>query len=119
MKALIIAAHGSRKKESNLEVAALVARLSQKVKGKFDIIEFAFLQMAEPLLETRLAQLAQTGVKQLVIFPLFIASGSHITMDIPQLVQKARDAYPEMDIRVTDHLGKIPAIEDVIIREVS
>lgn len=119
MKALIIAAHGSRKKESNLEVIALVERLAQKLQGTFDVIDYAFLQMAQPLLENKLEELAQTTVKQLVIFPLFIGSGSHITIDIPELVKKIQGDYPALDIRVTEHLGKISAIEDVIVAQVS
>lgn len=119
MKALIIAAHGSRKKESNIEVVSLVQRLAKKLQGRFEVIEYAFLQMAQPLLENKLEELARNGVKQLVIFPLFIGSGSHITIDIPELVKKVQASYPDLDIRVTDHLGKISAIEDVIVAQVS
>ncbi len=119
MKVLIIAAHGSRKKESNIEVASLVQQVVKKAQDKFDLIEHAFLQMAQPLLESKMEELARKGAKQMVIFPLFIGSGSHITIDIPALVQKTQASYPDIEIRVTRHLGKIEAIEDVIIHEVT
>ena len=69
MKTLIIAAHGSRKKESNLEVASLAARVSEKAAGLFEKVEYAFLQIAEPLLEKKIDELVQKGAAEIVIFP--------------------------------------------------
>jgi sirohydrochlorin ferrochelatase len=119
LKALIIAAHGSRKKESNLEVEFLVENVSQKAKGSFEIVTHAFLQMAEPLLEKKIDELVQRGATKIVIFPFFIASGSHILVDIPDLVKQARITYPHVEFVLTRHLGKIQAIEDIIVQEVA
>ena len=118
MKALIIAAHGSRKKESNLEVASLVERVSKKAKESFEMIEHAFLQMADPLLEKKINEMVQKGATKIVIFPFFIGSGSHILVDIPELVKKAQKTHNHVEFKLTRHLGKIEAIEDVIIHEV-
>lgn len=119
MKALIIAAHGSRKKESNLEIASLVEQVSKKAKGSFEIVVHAFLQMADPSLEKKINELVQKGATKIVIFPFFIASGSHILVDIPELVKQARLKYPQVEFKLTRHLGKIQAIEDIIVREVA
>lgn len=118
MKALIIAAHGSRKKESNQEVASLVENVSKKAEGSFEIVAHAFLQMADPLLDKKINELVQKGVTKIVVFPFFIASGSHILVDIPELIKQARITYPHVDFRLTRHLGKIQAIEDIILQEV-
>ena len=118
MKALIIAAHGSRKKESNLEVASLAARVLEKAKGSFETVDHAFLQMADPFLENKIDELVQKGATKIVIFPFFIGSGSHILVDIPKLVKQAQLTYKHVEFKLTRHLGKIEAIEDVIIHEV-
>jgi len=118
MKVLIIAAHGSRKKASNSEVAALARKIAEKTGPAFDRVEHAFLQFAAPLLETTLKEVAQNGADRIVIFPFFIGSGSHITMDIPRLVETLQQDFPDIDIRVTRHLGKIESIEEMIVREV-
>ncbi|WP_457552244.1 sirohydrochlorin chelatase [Desulfobacula sp.] len=118
MKALIIAAHGSRKKESNLEIASLVERVSKKVTGSFKMVDHAFLQFAEPLLEKKMGELVQKGATKIVIFPFFIAGGSHILVDIPELVKKAQLIYPHVEFKLTRYLGKIEAIENIIIHEV-
>nr|NJM01796.1 cobalamin biosynthesis protein CbiX [Desulfobacula sp.] len=118
VKALIIAAHGSRKNESNAEVASLADRLSKKATGSFESVDYAFLQFAEPLLESKIEELARKGIKKIVIFPFFIAAGSHIRTDIPEIVKKSAAAHGDIEFIVTDHLGKIQAVEEIILREV-
>jgi sirohydrochlorin ferrochelatase len=118
LKILVIAAHGSRKTTSNLEVEELTKRLASQLSDHFDRVVHAFLQMADPLLETTLDHLAQNGASHIVVFPFFIGSGSHIIEDIPQLIEKARQAYPAIDFTLTRHLGGIQAIETIIVDEV-
>ncbi|MCP3875247.1 MAG: cobalamin biosynthesis protein CbiX [Desulfobacteraceae bacterium] len=118
MKALIIAAHGSRKKESNLEIASLTQNVSKKIKETFDRVDHAFLQFADPLLENKIDELVKKGVIEIVIFPFFIGSGSHILVDIPEMIKRSQLAYDHVEFKVTRHLGKIQAIEDVIAMEV-
>ena len=119
MKTLIIAAHGSRKKESNLEIADLAGRIAEKTRESFDMVEHAFLQIAAPLLADQIDALIKKGATSVVIFPFFIGSGSHILVDIPKLVEEAKAKHEHVKIRVTRHLGKIQAIDDVILNEVA
>jgi len=118
VKVLIIAAHGSRKKESNLEVASLVKSVSKKLKGSFELVDYAFLQMADPLLEKKIEALVQKGATKIVIFPFFMASGSHILFDIPKIVRQAQSTHKHVEFKLTRHFGKIEAIEDIIVHEV-
>jgi len=118
VKALIIAAHGSRRTESNLEVESLAKRLSQKATGSFKTVVHAFIQFADPFLEKTIDDLVQKGATQIVIFPFFIASGSHILVDIPEFIKNAQHSHPHVDFKVTKHLGKIAAIEEIILHEV-
>jgi len=118
VRALIIAAHGSRKKESNKEVVSLTEHVAKKTMGSFEKVEHAFLQFCDPLLETKINELVKKGATDIVIFPFFIGSGNHILVDIPGLIKKAGLAHAHVKFKLTRHLGKLKAIEDVIIREV-
>ncbi len=119
MRSLIIAAHGSRKKESNKELAALAAKICQNTSLKsYDDVDHAFLQMAEPLLENKILEKIESGAKKIVIFPFFIGSGSHILIDIPNLINEFKEKYPLVELILTNHLGMLESIEDVIINEV-
>ncbi len=116
---MIIVAHGSRKKESALQVAALCKKVFEKSGNQFDKVEYAFLQFGDPLLTDKIEDLVQNGVKKIIVFPFFIAAGSHILKDIPELVENAGRIHPRVDFSITRHLGVIESIEDLILTEVS
>ncbi len=128
VNALIIVAHGSRNRESARQVAALCEKVSEKVKNlsdkncfdqnRFDMVTHAFLQFASPLLEETIEELVQRGAGRIIVFPFFIAAGSHLLKNIPELVEKAGKAYPGVDFSITRHLGGIDSIEDIILNEV-
>jgi len=128
VNALIIVAHGSRNKESAQQVAALCQKISEKAQNlsdqnksgqnKFNMVAHAFLQFASPLLEETIEDLVQRGACRIVVFPFFIAAGSHLLQDIPEAVEKADKAYPGVEFSITRHLGGIEAIEDIILKEV-
>ena len=119
MKALLVVAHGSRKKESNAEVLGLVRELNQKARGAFDVVRGAFIQFTTPLVPEVIAELVESGVKEATVLPYFIAGGSHVTNDIPELIAEARRAYPELIFKVTSHLGKFEGLADYILDRVS
>lgn len=50
MKALLLVAHGSRRKQSNDEVMVLAERLKDHCGEQFGIIHGAFLELAEVLI---------------------------------------------------------------------
>jgi sirohydrochlorin cobaltochelatase len=128
VKALIIAAHGSRNKESAQQVAALCQKISEKIQplsdpnkmdpNKFDVVAPAFLQFTSPLLEEAIEDLVQKGARRIVVFPFFIAAGSHLLQDIPEAVATAGKVHPGVKFSITRHLGGIEAIEDIILTEV-
>lgn len=121
MKALILAAHGSRQPASAREVAALAEKLDEKVrKGAakgIHTVAHAFLQFCGPSLETVIQGLAEQGVDEMIIFPFFISAGSHVQADIPREVDQARSRYPEVTFSIARHLGVLEPIEDIILNE--
>lgn len=128
MNALIIVAHGSRNKESARQVSALCQRLSDRAKNlvaqqggdrkQFDRVVHAFLQFASPGLEETIENLVQQGAQKIIVFPFFIAAGSHLLTDIPEAIETAQKTYPGVAFSITRHLGAISAIEEIILNEV-
>ena len=53
MHALLLIAHGSRRKESNDEVRKLSKKIIKNNNGEFDIFLCSFLELAEPLIPSR------------------------------------------------------------------
>lgn len=117
MNVLIIAAHGSRKRASAQEVAALASRIESKASG-FDKTCHAFLQFAQPSLSEAIDTAVADGAAHIVVFPFFIATGSHVQTDIPDQVDAAAKKHPKVRFSITRHLGVIESVEDLVIGEV-
>ena len=103
--ALIIVAHGSRKASSNEEVNALGEKVKSLQDKHYALVMTAFLEFATPSLEESILSCVDKGASEIVILPYFLASGNHVTRDIPEVVQKIQALHPQVKITLKEHLG--------------
>lgn len=109
-RAMILAAHGSRLKSSNDEVAQLAKTLAGQLAGQFDLVSAAFLELAEPSIEQSLADAIAAGHQHITVVPYFLAAGRHVRDDVPAIVEQAQADNPDVSISLTKHLGVSPAL---------
>ncbi len=102
---LLVVAHGSRRAASNEEVKAMVDRLRVVQGDRFAGIEAAFLELAEPSIEDGLASLAERGARHIVVMPYFLAAGSHVSQDIPEILDAFRAGHPGIRLTLKPHIG--------------
>src|SRR5438876_5212317 len=108
---IIIVDHGSRLAESN-EMLEEIARLfAQRFKDKYDIVEPAHMEIAEPSIASAYAKCAQRGAKRIIVCPFFLGPGKHWTTDIPELTAAAAKNFPQTEFRIADPLG----IDDLML----
>ena len=103
--ALIIVAHGSRKSSSNEEVKALGEKVKFLQDKRYALVMTAFLEFATPSLEESILSCIDKGASEVVILPYFLASGNHVSRDIPEVVQKIQASHPQVKITLKEHLG--------------
>ena len=103
--ALIIVAHGSRKASSNEEVKALGEKVKSLQDKRYALVMTAFLEFATPSLEESILSCVDKGASEIVILPYFLASGNHVTRDIPEVVQKIQASHQQVKITLKEHLG--------------
>ena len=113
--ALIIVAHGSRKASSNEEVKALGEKVKSLQDRRYSLVMTAFLEFATPSLEESILSCVDKGVNEIVILPYFLASGNHVTRDIPEVVQKIQESHPQVKITLKEHLGSSSAMVGLLI----
>lgn len=109
-KALIIVAHGSRKPSSNEEVKALGEQLRTLKQDAYSIIMTSFLEFADPTLEESILSCIDQGIDEIVILPYFLASGHHVTNDIPDIIESLQGKHPTLKVTLKPHLGSSPAM---------
>lgn len=116
MKALLVVAHGSRRKESNEEIAALTAKVAQRAAGEYDVVEYAFLELAEPSIPDGITKCLQQGAQIVSVLPYFLARGTHVVEDIPEQVAIAQSKHPQAQIHITPYLGTVEELPDVLLK---
>ena len=114
-KALLIVAHGSRRKESNDEIVKLTQEIEKISIDYFMAVSCAFIQFTQPLFHSQVDALVEKGAAEILVFPYFIAAGSHVISDIPGLVEEARSRYPHLSLKLLPHLSKLPGVKNLIL----
>lgn len=114
MKALVVVAHGSRRKASNEEVAELACDLAGLVKDEYPIVNVGFLELAEPLIPESLENVIEQGATEINVFPYFLSAGRHVVTDVPNEVKVIQDKYPDIPINMLTYLGALPGLKSFI-----
>jgi sirohydrochlorin cobaltochelatase len=104
--AVILFAHGAREPEW----AQPFESVRDRLRAAGTPVELAFLEFMSPSLEEAAVRLADTGIKTVIIVPLFLAQGAHLKRDLPAMVAKIRKRHAKTEFRVTSALGEAPEI---------
>ena len=116
MKVLLLIAHGSRVESANDEVRLLAERVSYVSRDCFDMVRYAFLELAEPSIARGLRQCVEAGADEVFVVPYFLAAGKHIVEDIPAQLQQQRGEHPGVGIYLCDYLGKSRMMADLLLQ---
>lgn len=103
-RALILFAHGARA----ASWAAPFERLRDATQARAPgvPVSLAFLELMEPRLPERVAELAAQGVSAVTVVPVFLGQGGHLLRDLPLIVEELRRAHPGMEITVSGAVGE-------------
>lgn len=112
---LLIVAHGSRRESSNDEVRRLAERVRTLCGPRLASVEVAFFELAKPSIPEGLARCAAAGAEEIIVFPYFLAAGTHVAQDIPDVVGEFAQAHPQVRVRLAPHLGASDALPGAIL----
>ena len=76
----------------------------------------AFLECMEPSLPQAIDAMAQIGVQHIHVIPVFLAVGSHVRKDLPELLEASRTAHPALSIDASAAIGEQTEIQQAIAR---
>ncbi len=120
---ILVIGHGSRlqyNKEVILEIADIIAK-----KHPDDVIRVGFVEHSDPKIKEAIKEFSDTGVTRIAAVPVFIASGVHITEDIPGELDLDESGCGTLDIDGRDvpvcyakPLGADELIADLVFKRV-
>ena len=102
---IIIVDHGSRREESNRLLERVAQAFGERFAERFDIVEPAHMELAEPSIEAAYARCVERGASRVVVVPYFLGPGKHWTGDIPGLTAAAAAKFPGSRYHVAQTLG--------------
>jgi len=117
---LIVVLHGSPRNEAN-SWQGFLNMLSVVLKRPRSAFSLAYLEFAEPSIGKAIEEAISDGTKRLIIHPLFLSPGHHVTKDIPKIIEDMKRKYPQVEILYTRPLGiheKLAEISKERIEEV-
>jgi sirohydrochlorin cobaltochelatase len=117
---LLIVGHGSSLSYNKQLISDVADMLSHKMPGA--VTRIGFMNINKPTIKDGLDSFKGTGVKRIVVFPLFLAKGVHTTEDVPGLIGLAegekRITYNGFDIVYADPLGADELIAELSARRI-
>ncbi|HYC31353.1 MAG TPA: uroporphyrinogen-III C-methyltransferase [Gemmatimonadales bacterium] len=113
MKALVLAAHGSRRDPT---ANAMVRRLAEAVRSRriFDEVAVAFHQ-GEPAFDAVLDEIRSDEV---TVVPVMTAAGHYCGVVLPEALERNR-RYGDLRLRITPPVGSHPGVAALVARRVT
>jgi sirohydrochlorin ferrochelatase len=84
---------------------ALGEKVQSLLSEHYTYVMAAFLEFATPSLEESMLSCVEKGAGEIVILPYFLASGNHVTRDIPEVVEKIQASHPNIKMELQEHIG--------------
>ena len=109
---LILLAHGARDPEwaAPLQrIVTLIAGLAPQQR-----VATAFLGMLAPSLEDCVAACVADGDHELLLVPVFIATGGHLKRELPERVAALRERFPQASFRIAGAVGEADSVLQAI-----
>jgi len=91
---IIIVDHGSRREESNQMLEELTSHFARRFKDRYDIIEPAHMELAEPSIASAYAKCVERGASRVVVVPFFSGSGEALDAGHPAFDRRRGHAVP-------------------------
>lgn len=112
MRAALLIAHGSRRAEANDDLHRLTAQVVQR--GGFDVVEPAFLELAQPDIPAAAAKCVERGATEVRMLPYFLSMGTHVAGDLEEFRGQFEQRYPGVRFEVRPPLGLHPKLVEVV-----
>ena len=110
--AVILLGHGSIRESANIEIRGMWKMMAEQMPELE--ISGCFVEVAEPTLEQEIDRLVATGTEHIVIVPIFLTRGNHLSNGIPRILDAMRQKYSTIRIELTQHLGVDPLLAQII-----
>ncbi len=112
-RGLVLLVHGSTSPEWMQSFELMADAVREQVPDAE--VSLACLQKCKPDLQDALAGLAEKGLSEIVVLPVFISALGHVLKDVPAIIEAARVKFPGLKITVTHAIGEQPEVSRALV----
>lgn len=109
----IVLGHGSRNQNTVGEFQETIARY--QLLYPEDSVSCAFIEFSKPTLEEEIDRLScEACLEKIVIVPLFLSIGNHLTNHLPDRLAEIQKKHPKLSLVLGRHIGADPLLCNII-----
>lgn len=111
---VLIFTHGSRLKEGNDMMLALVEQVRRRFNT--DLIVPCFMELGKPLIPVALRKLVRQGCTHIFGYAFFLVPGSHLKEDIPFIFEQTLKKHPGVTWEISPPMMSDPMMVDFVAK---
>ncbi|RPI89757.1 MAG: cobalamin biosynthesis protein CbiX [Planctomycetaceae bacterium] len=111
-QAVLLIAHGSRRAAANADIVQLAGILARD--AVFPIIEPAYLELAEPDIQTAGVKCVERGARVVRLLPYFLSAGAHVVDDLRAHRDELAERFPQVEFVLCPPLGLHPLMIEIV-----
>jgi sirohydrochlorin ferrochelatase len=110
--AVLLIAHGSRRREANADLDFIAAALRRA--GRYVVVETAYLELAEPTIDQGGERCVAAGARTVILVPYFLSPGVHVREDLSAARSRLGARHAGVTFRLAEPLGRHPLLAEII-----
>ncbi len=111
--ALLLIAHGSRKREANEDLEYLAAQI--RMRGGYSFVQASYLELAEPSIVAGGTLCVHQCASRVVMLPYFLSAGVHVQDDMQDARKQLQALFPEVEFVLAEPLGRHPLLVEIVL----
>jgi len=116
---ILIVGHGNPEKEAD-NTAYIAEELHNIIHPSCSnkCVRIAYLQFMKPELPEAIKKAVTDGANKIIIHPYLLSNGYHVSKNIPDMINKARNIHPHVEFVYTGPLGAHKKLVEVVLERI-
>lgn len=116
-EAVILLGHGSRVPGASKGMEEVAQRLRDL--DSYIAVETCYMERLGPHLPDAMEACVKSGAKRVILIPYFLHMGLHIRVDIPNMMRREADKYPNVTLIFGKNLGYDELILELVKKRIA
>lgn len=114
---ILLIGHGSRNPAGNDEFLVFADKLRARLPK--ETIVPCFIELADVLIPEGVERAVKLGASRIIAVPVILLAAGHVKVEVPELLEAAREKYPDVEFVYTRNIGVCDATVRMLVERVA